>query len=62
MRNEFNFDVRGGKRWKASTSPNFTQKKQREKDRFHENDKEGQDSFSLCEDEEEEGYKERMKA
>ena len=51
--------IRGGK-GNASTSSNFTQRKQREQGRLHKNDKEGQDSFSLCEDEEEEeSYEER---
>ena len=53
-RNEFTFDVRGGKKRKGSTSSNFAQKQQREQDRLHKNGKEGQDSFSFCEDEEEE--------
>ena len=59
-RNDFIFDARRkGKKEKASTSSNFTQRKQREKYRLHKNDKEGQGPFSLCEEEEEEGYKER---
>ena len=38
---------------KANTSSNFTQRKtKREQDRLHNNEKEGQDPFSLCEDEE----------
>ena len=43
---------------KASTSSNFTQRKQREQDRLHKDDNERQNSFSLCEVEEE-AYKER---
>ena len=35
------------KEGKASTSSNFTQRKQREQDRLHKNDKEGQDPFSF---------------
>ena len=42
-----------------NTLSNFTQRKQREQGRLHKNNKEGQDPFSLCEDEEEEDYKER---
>ena len=39
-RNDFIFDARRkGKKEKASTSSNFTQRKQREQDRLHKNDK-----------------------
>ena len=61
-RNDFTFDVWEIERKKGKYIIQFHSKETKtEQDRFHENDKEGQDSFSLCEVEEE-SYKERMKA
>ena len=55
------FDVGAERKGKGSTSSNFTQRKQREQGRLHKNEKEGQDSFSLCEVEVE-GYKEKKES
>ena len=61
LKREMNSLLMCERKGKASIPSNFTQRKQREQGRVHKNNKEGQNPFSMCEDEEEESYKEGMK-